>query len=169
MSFLVFNEIFSRMPSVALDPNLFRIPDNISLADPEFHRPTDVDILIGAEFYYDLLGAGKIRLPGQSAVLQQTDLGWIIAGRYTQPRVAPIGPMQASCNLIKFQDLPILWELEPESPSKVRSREEKACESHYVENTMRDDTNRYVVKLPFNDKESLGDFTQYGFSKILCA
>ena len=167
MSFLVFNEISSRMPSVALDRKLFRIPDNISLADPEFHRPADVDILISAEFYYDLLGAGKIRPPGQSAVLQQTDLGWIVAGRYTQPRVSPIGPMQASCNLIKFQDLPILWELEPENPSKVRSREEKACESHYVENTIRDDTNRYVVKLPFNDKkESLGDSRNTAFQRF---
>ena len=54
---------------MALDPKLFQIPKNILLADPEFHRPADVDILIGAEFYYDLLGAGKIRLPGQSAVL----------------------------------------------------------------------------------------------------
>ncbi|XP_033212443.1 uncharacterized protein LOC117170034 [Belonocnema kinseyi] len=153
MSFLIFNEISSRMPSITLNRKLFKIPENISLADPEFHRPADVDILIGAEFYYELLGTGKIRFPGQSAVLQETDLGWNVAGRYTQPRTAPISPMQASCNLIKFQDLPILWELEPENPNKIRSREEKECESHYVKNTTRDDSNRYVVKLPFNNKK----------------
>ena len=63
------------------------------------------------------------------------------------------GHVQASCNLIKFQDLPILWELQAENPSKLHSKEEQACESHYVKNTTRDNTNRYVVKLPFNDKK----------------
>ncbi|XP_033218219.1 uncharacterized protein LOC117173687 [Belonocnema kinseyi] len=155
------------MPSITLNQKLSKIPENISLADPEFHRPADVDILIGAEFYYELLGTGKIRFPGQSAILQETDLDWIVAGRYTQPRTAPISPMQASCNLIKFQDLPILWELEPENPNKIRSREEKECESHYVKNTTRDDSNRNVVKLHFNNKkDSLDDSRNTAFQRF---
>ena len=74
------------MPSMALDSNHFKNPNNILLADPEFQRLADVDILIDAKFYYDLLGTRKIRLPGQSVVLQETDMGWIVARRYIPPR-----------------------------------------------------------------------------------
>ena len=94
VSFLIFKEISGQMPSLPLNKKQFQIPHNIVLADPEFHKPADVDILIGAEFYYELLRAGKIRMPGQGAVLQETELGWIIAGRYGKPRVLQKDPIQ---------------------------------------------------------------------------
>ena len=37
-------------------------------------------------------------------------------------------------SFIKFHDLPILWELEPENTAEVRSKWEQACESHYAKN-----------------------------------
>ena len=75
--------------------------------------------------------------------------------------------MQASCSLINFQDLSILWELGPKNSSKLHSKEVKMCESHYTRNTTRDNTNRYVVKLPFNDKKnSLGDSRNKAFQRF---
>ena len=40
------------MPSVPLDKKLFKILDGVILADPEFCKPADIDLLIGAEFFY---------------------------------------------------------------------------------------------------------------------
>ncbi|XP_043469426.1 uncharacterized protein LOC122503070 [Leptopilina heterotoma] len=153
MSFLVFSEISSQMPSISIENKSFQIPSHVCLADPEFHMPAEIDILIGAEFYYELLGSGQIKVPGQTAILQETKLGWIIAGRYTNPNVSNSNPIQTSCNLIKFQDLPILWELEPDDSSKIRSKEEEMCEAHYSQNVSRDEKG-YTVKLPFNGKEN---------------
>lgn len=39
-----------------------QIPDGIRLADPGFNEPSDIDLLIGAEIYLELLCVGKIRL-----------------------------------------------------------------------------------------------------------
>ena len=108
MSFLIFQEISGQMPSIILDRKLFQIPHNIVLADPEFHRPADIDILIGAEYYYELLRAGKIRMRNQTPLLQETDFGWIIAGRYSKPLSLK---NNIACNLIKFQDLSNMWEI----------------------------------------------------------
>ena len=153
LSFLVFKEIASRMPSLPLDRNAFQIPEGLILADPEFEKPADVDILLGAECFYELLGTQKVRMKNQSAVLQETELGWIVAGRYTDPRSFRSKP-EVSCNLMNFQELPLLWELGPERSSKFHSKEEQDSEIHYVENTTRSDNGRYVVKLPFNDKKN---------------
>ncbi|XP_043470230.1 uncharacterized protein LOC122503667 [Leptopilina heterotoma] len=141
------------MPSISIEKKSFQIPCHVSLANPEFHMPAEIDILIGAEFYYELLGSGQIKVPGQTAILQETMLGWIVAGRYTNPNVSNSNPIQTSCNLIKFQDLPILWELEPDDSSKIRSKEEEMCEAHYSQNVSRDEKG-YTVKLPFNGKEN---------------
>ncbi|XP_033228394.1 uncharacterized protein LOC117180153 [Belonocnema kinseyi] len=165
MSFLIFQEISGQIPSIPLNRKLFQIPDNIILADPEFHRPAEIDILVGAEYYYELLRSGKIHIPNQTDVLQETDLGWIIVGRYNKP---PLSKRSVSCNLIKFQELPILWELEAENNVKLRSTEEEACESHYVNNIARDEMGRYISKLPCNKKkDSLGDSRNTAFQRFL--
>ena len=53
---------------------------------------------------------------------------------------------------MKFQDFPILCELEKENYSKLRSKKYQACEIHYASNTTCDETHRYVVKLLFIEK-----------------
>ena len=82
----MFQEISEMMPAIPIDKTAIRIPDDIFLADPAFHELSEIDILIGAEHFYNLMREGKIRVKGQSAVFQETDLGWIFAGRYISPQ-----------------------------------------------------------------------------------
>ena len=80
LNFLVFPHVKSKLPSVAIDCKSLRIPQHIKLADSEFHKPAEIDALIGVQLYYMLLCAGQIDIQGHDAVLQKTHLGWIIAG-----------------------------------------------------------------------------------------
>ncbi|XP_033218066.1 uncharacterized protein LOC117173536 [Belonocnema kinseyi] len=156
LSCLVFKEISEPMPSLPLDKKLFQLPENIILADPDFDKPAEIELLIGAEFFYQLLCSGQIRVKGQSAVFQETRLGWILAGRLSSDLFSK--SFQSTCNLIKFQELPILWELGNESISNIRSKEELACEEYYKSTIRREVSGRYCVKLPFNDKrDTLGN------------
>ena len=50
------------------------------LADPTFSRCNKIDILLGAEHYHQLLATGQIKLSLQLRILQNTVLGWIVAG-----------------------------------------------------------------------------------------
>lgn len=158
-SFFVFTNISESMPSLPINRNTLRIPENIFLADPNFHTPADIDILIGAEHFYTLLRNGQIRIPGQSALLQETELGWVFSGRYANSQSLSTFDKKpsVSCNLINFKELPILWELGEDNNSKHLSAEESSAEDHCIKNVSRDESGRYIVKLPFNDKKkSLG-------------
>ena len=64
------------MPSIQLNRAKLEIPKNIFLADPEFHKPAEVDLLIGVKLFYKLLCVGHIELKNHpDAILQKAQLG----------------------------------------------------------------------------------------------
>lgn len=76
---LIIPKIIKDLPK-EIDRSKLQLPNNIELADVEFHKISPVDMLIGAEFFFDLLDTGKIQLDNKQLVLQNTKLGWIVAG-----------------------------------------------------------------------------------------
>ncbi|XP_063988136.1 uncharacterized protein LOC135168143 [Diachasmimorpha longicaudata] len=79
LDFLTFSVITQAIPDQSLDHKKIRIPVNIILADPDFHCPASVDMLLGSELTLSLLGEGKRKLtPADQLELyfQQTLLGW---------------------------------------------------------------------------------------------
>lgn len=63
------------VPAVELDYDTFKIPSNIKLADPEFYKRGSIDMLIGAEFFFDWLESGRIERGDNLPILQNTKLG----------------------------------------------------------------------------------------------
>ncbi|XP_074099940.1 uncharacterized protein LOC141528017 [Cotesia typhae] len=55
-------------------------------------------------------------------------------------------------NQVTDLDLTRFWEMEELPPTKILSPEEQLCEEHYRNNTTRDSSGRYIVRLSFNDK-----------------
>lgn len=74
--------IVPALPTKMINRSTLNIPDNIidKLADPQFGVPSPIDILLGADIFFGILGSGKWSLSKHSA-LYQTDFGWIIAGK----------------------------------------------------------------------------------------
>ena len=77
----VLKNITGFIPSVKFDISNWKIPKDIKLADELFNHPEKVDLLMGAELFYEMLQSGRLRLPGNYPMLQETVLGWIVAGR----------------------------------------------------------------------------------------
>lgn len=50
------------VPTAKIDVSDWELPDEIMLADAEFHKPSQVDMLIGAAHFFDLLKPGKTNL-----------------------------------------------------------------------------------------------------------
>ena len=73
--------IIHKQPSVAMDKESLGIPSNIVLADPEFNRPQRIDLLIGAETFFELLSIGQIKLGASSPIFQKTLLLWKVSGK----------------------------------------------------------------------------------------
>ncbi|XP_074028336.1 uncharacterized protein [Leptinotarsa decemlineata] len=159
IEFFIVPQISAAMPSITIDPSSIEIPKNIHLADPEFYKVSPVDALIVVKLFYKLLSIGQISLKNHpNAVLQKTQLGWIIAGELrNQPSSRSIVCHLGLHSPSSQQELTRFWEIEELPSSKALSPEEEACEEHYKLRTSRNDSGRYVVKLPSNNQiENLG-------------
>ncbi|XP_011691571.1 PREDICTED: uncharacterized protein LOC105452295 [Wasmannia auropunctata] len=136
------------VPSEIFPRNLFKIPPNIRLADPDFHIPRAIDLLIGSGATLSLFSVGQINLSQRNhdLYLQKTRLGWVVAGSPS----APLPSRSATCHLTSLEkQLVKFWEIEEITTDKPRSEEENLCEAHFLETVSRDNDGRYVVRLPF--------------------
>jgi hypothetical protein len=57
----VIPEITGVIPSVSFDGTKLKTPKNLILADPSFLTPDKVDILIGADTFWNLISIGQIK------------------------------------------------------------------------------------------------------------
>ena len=83
LQFIIIPTISNFIPEELIDRKNLKIPRNIKLADPNFHRPAPVDMLLGAGPTLSMICVGQINLttPNQPDLyLQKTRLGWIIGG-----------------------------------------------------------------------------------------
>lgn len=164
---LVLPHITSALPSVAMLSEQFCIPHGISLADPNFYESQPIDLLLGADIFWDLLLDGKVRL-SNGPILQNTQLGWVISGPlHTNKKINK----NVHCNFMRAIDEQVsideqlrkFWELEdlPRSyqPSELsRCEDERLCERMFLQTTKRLDDGRFSVHIPFkNSPSNLGD------------
>ncbi|XP_070067114.1 uncharacterized protein [Drosophila virilis] len=107
-------------PGFNLDSASWNIPPNIQLADPEFFKSQQIDMLIGASLFFDRLCVGQIKLCAGLPILQRTRFGWIV-------------------ELIRR-----FWELEScTEPKSSTNREERDCEAQIQVNVKRLPTGEY--------------------------
>lgn len=144
----VLGVITSKLPNLKINIDNWNIPSRIKLADPSFNVPNDIDLLLGAEVFSQILLKGQLTKPDHP-VLQETKLGWIVYGK------CPVSCLTLSnarqCHFVKShsleETLTKFWEIE-DLPSKSLTPEEIYCENHFTANVSKDPDGSYVVKLP---------------------
>lgn len=150
---LVLPLITASYPRISLKLSDIKIPENLKLADPEFYKAKSVDLLIGAELFWSLLNVGQVKTDAAQPYLHKTVFGWVVGGNL----LAAQGLHASRCHLTIIESenlhncIKKFWELENCANNQCNklSREERACEEHFVNTYKRDETGRFVVKLPF--------------------
>jgi len=92
----VLPNITGMTPATKLNTTDWKIPTDIKLADEHFHQPGNIDLLIGADLFYEVSRPGRCTRPGLP-VLQETALGWTAAGR-TPPHTTPTSTARVNVN-----------------------------------------------------------------------
>lgn len=151
LRFMVVPKITDNLPIISLEVNSMHIPENITLADPEFHKPSTIDMLLGAEIYLDLLCIGQIKPAKNGPILQKTQFGWIVSGKLGENT----STNNASCHLNVSDSLSDklqkFWELEEiQAPAKY-TKEELDCENHFKSHFARETNGKFNVRLPFKE------------------
>lgn len=168
---IVTEQVTERLPGFNLKRSRFEIPRNLELADPKFHVSSDIDLLIGAELFWQVLCIGHIKESPNHPRLQKTLFGWILAGRMTQGSNIPrrvqsmhalVSNNQLSEQLCRF------WQLEAIESENNFTADESICEQLFLENVSRNAQGRYVVKLPFKEQAAaeIGDTREIALKRL---
>lgn len=168
MQCFVLSNISSTTPGIPIQHSIIRIPDHIQLADPSFYEPQSIDILIGADKFWDLLSDGRMRL-SHGPFLQNTRLGWIISGPVGVNMRSTTGQVQ--CNFSQNLDTQLrqFWELEElTTPCQTLTDEEKECENIFIKTTRRDKDGRFCVSIPLKSSPNdLGESYPQALKRFL--
>lgn len=91
VSCLIVPQITQFLPTNRINIESFKIPQHIHLADPSFHLPSEVQMLLGADIFWQVLGSNHISLGKNKPTLNETKLGWLVSGyihnQYSNPKV----------------------------------------------------------------------------------
>nr|XP_029713197.1 uncharacterized protein LOC115257565 [Aedes albopictus] len=160
----------TELPTGKVETQNWPLPAGIELADPTFNVPDNVDVIIGAELYYDVLKKGRLKIGSDFPILAETVFGWVVSGSaktrlpIIRQRVCHLNTTHEDVNrtLSKF------WELEAGYYTSKMTAAERAVEQHFEETHSRNSEGRYVVRLPFNDRKSqLGDSYEYAKRRFM--
>ncbi|XP_044013997.1 uncharacterized protein LOC122856388 [Aphidius gifuensis] len=130
----------------------------MKLADPNFHQPASVDILLGAGVTMSLFTQGQIDLSksgGPDLFLQRTKFGWVIGG--SAPTKVP--SQQVSCHMASDMhfDFSIFWEIEEVKDVCHLTADELACEERFFQHVTRNEIQYEAVLQEYLD---LGHMSQ---------
>lgn len=167
---LILDHIIAPQPSQSLDISKWAIPHNIQLADPDFHNPDRIDLLLGAELFFQLLSIGQIKLGPNLPTLQNTVFGWIIAGKVDQASAPAAACGICSEDVELNKAIERFWEVEEvEKPHQINlTLAQKQCETHFAQTVRRDSTGRFEVSLPFSgNPASLGQSRDIAFRRFI--
>lgn len=159
--FVVTRKIVGDLPIQKITTKEFQLPPVEQLADPEFGSPAKVDILLGAEVFFEILTGAKCKI-SDNLWRYPSEFGDIIAGGF--------GKSNIQHSYTAIDELKSLiqrfWECEIVGLKTNWSVEERQAENHYVEHVKHRDDNHYELALPFNEKKSLLGQTDHMAKKL---
>jgi hypothetical protein len=133
---------------------------NLNLADPKFYERGKIDMLLGAEIFFEILEHDQICATSSAPLFHKTKFGWIASGKiYQNNRFDHLNTKvddHVFVNVDLEKQLEQMWSLDTCYYKKAQlSAEEKLCEKEFVTNTKRDKHGRFIVKYPLKDTRNL--------------
>ncbi|XP_049300569.1 uncharacterized protein LOC125774382 [Anopheles funestus] len=152
--FILDTPTYHSLPTKPVDVSSWDMP-NVTLADPTYHVPGKVDLIIGSDPFWEVHTGRKRSLGAGKPWLVETRFGWAVSGNTVQsspaPRVCHVATSECPLEAIMTR----FWESETISDEPALSVEEDICENHFIANTTRDGSGRYVVSLPHKSNPNI--------------
>jgi len=144
---------------------------SLELADPKFNVSKPIDVLLGVVVYQDILKPGLIHVPKGTPAAQETIFGWVLFGGASgQQPTNKVATLHASTSIPSCEGtLQKFWTLE--EPPKARlplAPLDKLVLQDFNQRHKRDETGRFVVRLPFKPHSSpLGESRPQALRRFL--
>ncbi|GFS50441.1 uncharacterized protein TNCV_2022461 [Trichonephila clavipes] len=152
LDMLVVKKITDFIPQKALEINS-GFYNFVELADSKFNVPGKIDLLLGANIFYELLKPERIKIKDSQLLLVNSVFGYIVTGNLDS-----INETKVHCGLIRDEDLnknlEKFWKLEKIKEPIVKNKERLICEEHYANTHFRTKEGKYVVSMPLKKEPS---------------
>ena len=101
----------------------------LQLADPDFKKPDQVDLIIGAGHYENLMvGNNRLKEPNISVIYRLSVFGWLVIGGKS------VQTSNSSCFVSSFEDnLQRFWEFEEVPATKHLTDEKKDAKNTSIQ------------------------------------
>ncbi|KAJ8974281.1 hypothetical protein NQ317_012597 [Molorchus minor] len=151
---IILPRICSDLPGKLLPKDGWSHIRNLSLADPDFDKPGNIDLLLGADLFPLIIQNGRVIGNANEPVALNTIFGFVLMGKFENTKLSHVTQSllcqseQQSLNdmLSKF------WELENIPNKTAVSPDNELCEQLYLKTVTRAADGRFTVSLPFKDK-----------------
>lgn len=161
----ILDKISVTLPRACLLPEVFARAQSYLLADPSFHLPGAIDVIVGASLVPQLMTNESYSLGPNMPHVIGTQLGFIVMGEAPcTPPVSPTLKCDHATTLLAVNELDLhsslqrFWTQEEPPIHTQKSEEEILCDEHFAATHTRDAHGRYTVSLPFRkDAPALGD------------
>ncbi|XP_063388444.1 uncharacterized protein LOC134674335 isoform X2 [Cydia fagiglandana] len=169
----VVSRVTRQVPVVRINEAVLNIPPNITLADPTFNTPSEVDVLLGASTFWNIAVGAEIIPLGEGEdmpVLCKTKLGWLVGGGSLTTH--QLNAVQCNHAVVSHdnqlqEQLTQFFEHESVPQHKAMSMEEQQCEKHFLDNLRRDSDGRFIVTIPLKESpDRLGDSYDRALSRF---
>ncbi|GFT02962.1 integrase catalytic domain-containing protein, partial [Trichonephila clavipes] len=164
LDFLVVSKITDFLPVSQINLTNLKLPQE--LADSNFGVPGKIDLLIGAEAFFDIIKDGIIRTSDNTLVFHRSVFGYIATETtYSCKQNQYCGFISEMQNI--YDNLQKFWKIETiNEGQKPLSKEEEYCENRYQMTHTRNEAGRYVVKMPFKDIQGLGNSKDLAMKRL---
>ncbi|XP_060878440.1 uncharacterized protein LOC132950858 [Metopolophium dirhodum] len=156
------------MPNVQLASTARTTYSHLTLADPHFDVPGQIDFLLGADIYPYILGQScKVLHTPNCPSAFETRLGWIIVGQSGLESRTPLVSLLLTPEPSIDHLIQQFWTIEEPVPTQNSFTIDQQFEDHFLRTTTRDSTGRFSVALPFcNDPSCLGGSRDMAISRF---
>lgn len=159
---LILDKLTVDLPRVPVSPEVFELTKQYCLADPSFHLPGRIDVVIGGALYPQLLTNKQFSLGHHMPHVVGTHFGYIVMGP------APCAPLsfeispseQSSSHIVSLHaisdsdlhtSLQRFWTQEELPVYNKRTAQQELCDESFRTTHTRASDGRYTVRLPFKE------------------
>ena len=121
----VLRKMTNDLPSRYINTDNWETVKELQLADPDFNKPTQIDLIIGAGHYEDLMvGNNRLKEPNIPVTYRLSVFGWLVIGR-ENVQTSKSSSFQTYFVSSIEDSLQRFWEIEEVPATKHLSDEER--------------------------------------------
>lgn len=149
---VILPKICNELPTSYVSTKTWSHIKNLHLADPQFHSPGTIDVLLGADIFPQILLNGQLSGNVNEPIALNTIFGYILLGKVHSSALPPVQSFFCTAETISLDNtLKKFWELETVPHTETVSPDDAICEQYFLDTFYREGSGRFVVSLPFRD------------------